>query len=204
MDLLIIRHGQSEADILNVIEGRADFELTELGHRQASQMAAWVKNYIDIDKIYASTLTRARQTAEKLSAALGCPITFDERLMEWNNGLIAGLSRAEADAKYPRAEKQFLHTALYGQESTIEFRARAEAVLSEIINENPPDSRIAVVSHGGMIGHLFRSFLRLPIDTDVGLFSGDTCVHHWKIADMQFHRRNVVFSNSLVHLREDE
>ena len=39
MELLIIRHGQSEADILNVIEGRANFNLTDLGYQQAELMA---------------------------------------------------------------------------------------------------------------------------------------------------------------------
>ena len=32
MRLLIIRHGESQADLLNVHEGRADFELTDRGH----------------------------------------------------------------------------------------------------------------------------------------------------------------------------
>lgn len=39
MLILIIRHGQSEADLLHVHEGRADYELTEKGHRQAAAMA---------------------------------------------------------------------------------------------------------------------------------------------------------------------
>jgi len=45
MDLLVIRHGQSEADIIKVIEGRADFSLTELGLSQAELMAEWVKGW---------------------------------------------------------------------------------------------------------------------------------------------------------------
>ena len=202
MDLLVIRHGQSEADILGVYEGRADFGLTELGHRQAALMAEWVSNYIAIDRIYSSSLKRARQTAEKLSAAANCPLEADERLMEWNNGLIAGLPRDEANKKYPPPEKRYLHTSLYGQESTIEFRARAETVLSEIINENPASMKIAVVAHGGMIDMLFQSFLELPIGADIGIMSGDTAVHHWRIDDRSFRRKNLVFVNSLVHLEE--
>lgn len=42
MELLIIRHGQSEADLLGVHEGRADFPLTELGQLQAKRMAKFV------------------------------------------------------------------------------------------------------------------------------------------------------------------
>jgi 2,3-bisphosphoglycerate-dependent phosphoglycerate mutase len=39
MEILLIRHGESEADILNVHEGRADFPSTELGQKQAMAMA---------------------------------------------------------------------------------------------------------------------------------------------------------------------
>ena len=42
MILLVIRHGESEADLLDVHEGRADFELTERGHEQAIAMAKYV------------------------------------------------------------------------------------------------------------------------------------------------------------------
>jgi len=197
MDILVIRHGQSEADILNVIEGRADFSLTELGHKQATKMAEWVNGYMKLDKIFASPLQRARQTAEKLSTATGVPIEFDENLMEWKNGLIAGLPFEEADKKYPKPNPYFPHTVVYEQESDIEFRARAEIALSKIINENPPDSKIAIVSHGGMINRLFQSFLRLPTISDIGISSGDTGIHYWKISTGG---RRVVFANSLVHL----
>ena len=42
MRLLIIRHGESEADLLDVHEGRADFPLTERGHKQAKAMAEYI------------------------------------------------------------------------------------------------------------------------------------------------------------------
>lgn len=42
MRLLVVRHGQSEADILKVCEGRADFSLTKLGHEQAESTAEYL------------------------------------------------------------------------------------------------------------------------------------------------------------------
>jgi len=42
MVILVIRHGETEANILDVHEGRADFELTQKGHRQAAAMARYV------------------------------------------------------------------------------------------------------------------------------------------------------------------
>jgi len=200
MDLLVIRHGQSEADILNVIEGRADFNLTELGQQQADLMAKWVNGYMKIDKIFSSSLKRAKQTAEKLSIAINVPVVLMDDLMEWRNGLIAGLSHSEANEKYPEPKIKYPHTAVYEQESNIEFRARAETALSKIINENPPDSKIVIVSHGGMINRLFQSFLMLPTISGIGIVSGDTGIHHWKINGDTPYARSVIFANSLVHL----
>lgn len=200
MDLLVIRHGQSEADILNVIEGRADFNLTELGRRQADFMAEWVSSYMNIDKIFSSSLKRARQTSEILSAATNIPVEVMDDLMEWRNGLIAGLSLEEAKEKYPEPKVKYPHTAVYEQESSIEFRARAETALSKIINENPPASKIAIVSHGNMINKLFQSFLMLPTVSVIGIASGDTGIHHWKIKGDNPYARSVIFTNSLVHL----
>ena len=38
MQILLIRHGESEADILHVHEGRADFELTDKGRQQVQRL----------------------------------------------------------------------------------------------------------------------------------------------------------------------
>ena len=200
MDILVIRHGQSEADILNVIEGRADFNLTELGQQQADLMADWVNGYMKIDKIFSSSLKRAKQTAEKLSIATNVPVVLMDDIMEWRNGLIAGLSHSEANGKYPLPKVKHPHTAVYEQESDIEFRARAETALSKIINENPPDSRVVIVSHGGMINRLFQCFLMLPTISEIGIASGDTGIHHWKINGDNPYARSVIFTNSLIHL----
>ena len=82
MILLVIRHGESEADNLHVHEGRADFELTEKGHKQAEAMAKYVAENYQLSRIYASTLKRAAQTAKHLSDATGTAIDFDPDLME--------------------------------------------------------------------------------------------------------------------------
>ncbi|ETT86219.1 histidine phosphatase family protein [Viridibacillus sp. FSL R5-0477] len=197
MRLLIIRHGESEADILNVHEGRADFELTEVGQQQVILLSEWVNNHYKLDKIYSSTLKRATQTALLLGNKQQIEIEFDEDLMEWNNGLIAGLSREEAEERYPLVIDLAPHDAVYEQESILDFRYRAEKILSKIISENPDDATIAIVSHGGMINKLYQSFLKLPFDTNVIFHCGDTSLHEWTIKDNQ---RHIVFSNRLEHL----
>ncbi|NLP34282.1 MAG: histidine phosphatase family protein [Clostridiales bacterium] len=181
MLLLIIRHGESEADILKVHEGRADFSLTARGHKQALEMASYVKEHYAITKLYSSTLKRAKQTARYLSDLFNIGIEFEEDLMEFNNGLLAGLSFEEAKEKYPLIKNLPIDQAVYGQESKLEFRNRADRVLKKIISEGKEDDTIAIVSHGGMINQLYRSFLKLPVQEDAFFITGDTGIHVWKI-----------------------
>lgn len=197
MRLLIIRHGESEGDILNVHEGRADFNLTETGHSQAQAMAEYVKVHYKVDKIYASTLKRARQTAEHLAVELGLPVQEEELLKEFDNGLLAGMSWEEADEKYPKVKDLPIHESVYEQETRLHFRYRAEHMLSKIISENGDDSTIAVVSHGGMILQLYRAFLKLPIDSNVVFATGDTGIHEWLIDE----ERIILRSNMQEHLK---
>lgn len=195
MKLLIIRHGESEADILRVHEGRADFELTERGHAQAEATSVYISENYHVDKIYHSTLKRAAQTAAHLAEKTGAPLFPDEKLMEFNNGLLAGLKFDEAKEKYPRVSVP-MHMSVYQQESLLEFRFRAEYMFSKLISENEPDSTVAVVTHGGMINQLYRAFLRLPQDFDCAFYTGDAAVHEWIINEAS---RAVVKSNFLPH-----
>lgn len=67
MRLLVVRHGQSEADILKVCEGRANYSLTKFGHEQAERTAEYILKNYKVDKIYSSSLKRAVQTAMHIS-----------------------------------------------------------------------------------------------------------------------------------------
>lgn len=180
MRLLIIRHGESEADILHVHEGRADFELTERGHRQAEAMSEYVQQNYQVAKIYHSTLKRAAQTAHHLAAKTQAPLIPDEHLMEFNNGALAGLKHSVVVEKFPQVEVP-AHLSVYEQESALEFRYRAEYMLSKLIWETDEDSTVAVVTHGGMINQLYRAFFRLPLDAEVQFRTGDTGIHEWLI-----------------------
>ncbi len=142
MRLLVIRHGESEADLMDVHEGRADFPLTARGHRQAAAMAEYVREHYHITAIYCSTLRRAYQTAEHLARETGAALFPEEKLMEFNNGLIAGMERKAAAEKYPEVNNLPMHASVYEQESALEFRFRAEYMLSKILAdaEQPPDA----------------------------------------------------------------
>ena len=196
MKLLLIRHGESEADLLDVHEGRADFPLTERGRLQAQTMAASVAEREAVKKIYASPLTRAKETASFLSASTGVAVIFDDDLMEFNNGLLAGLTRKEADEKYPMVSDLPVDQSVYGMESKLAFRQRAERVLKRIITENSGDDTVAVVSHGGMINQLYHALLELPVDSGFFFRTGDTGIHTWLLTD---NGKSLVCANDCSH-----
>lgn len=197
MRLLIIRHGESQADLLDVHEGRADFELTEKGLAQAERLAAWVAERCQVDALLCSPLKRTRQTAERLARRLGLPLRTDELLMEFDNGLIAGMSRMEAAERYPHVPDLPPEKSLYGQESKLAFRNRAEQMLAKLLSSYDTDATIALVSHGGMINQLYHAFLGLPLASRHIFLTGDTGIHVWQIIG---EKRQVVLANGHEHL----
>lgn len=198
MIILVIRHGESEADLLDVHEGRADFELTERGHKQAEAMAKYVAENYMLTKIYASTLKRASQTAQHLSKRTGIDITFDSDLMEFNNGLLAGLSREDAAMRYPEVKDLPIDQAVYRQESKVEFRDRAVKALDRVLFENKSEAIIAIVTHGGMINQLYGALFHTPVGGNSFFRTADTGIHLWEITD---HGNYVLKANMDDHIR---
>ena len=195
--LLLIRHGESEADILHVHEGRADFPLTERGHRQAEAMGKWVTEHYKPDLIFASTLKRAAQTARHLADAVGVEVIADEDLMEFNNGLLAGLSFEEAAVRYPRIENLPPDQSVYGQETQYEFRARTDRAFARCLAQIPDGATAAIVSHGGMINQLFASLIGLPPASSPRFLTGDTGIHLWILTQ---EGPRLMFANKQEHL----
>ena len=89
MELLIIRHCQSQADLEDRHEGRADFPLTQLGVKQAQLLSEWVQERFPPELILSSPLQRANRTAEILHGATGAPLQLEPAQMHGNNGLLA-------------------------------------------------------------------------------------------------------------------
>lgn len=207
VEILVVRHGQSEADILNRCEGWADYALADLGQQQARLLADWIHRVYALDAIFSSTLQRAKQTAIMIAETTKVPVTYDPDLMEQNNGVIAGMLREEALIKYPLplgGRKR--HDAIKGGESEVQLRARAEQFMSKLFTtlDNEPDLKsVCIVSHGGMISMLFRSFLNLPYHTDIHIPTGDTGLHLWKY-DPARGRKVIAATNLQEHLNVEQ
>lgn len=102
MRLLLIRHGQSRANVEGVLQGATPGELTSLGRWQAAEVADRLAAAAP-DLIVSSDLRRARDTAEAIAVATDRPVEEDARLREWDVGAYDGLHPDELLAAAARA-----------------------------------------------------------------------------------------------------
>ena len=154
MDLLILRHGQSEWNAQGRWQGQADPPLTELGERQAQAAAEQLLNSkISFDGVASSDLQRARRTAEILGVALnvGDVSSFSE-FRERSAGPWQGLPRAEIETSWPNAiaEQRWPE----GYESDASVAARVLPTLHRLAENFP---RLLLVGHAGLIRALDRT-----------------------------------------------
>lgn len=159
-DLLLIRHGES-APVhpdrpFPTVDGQGDPPLDPRGHREAEQLADRLAT-VDLAAIYVTTLQRTQQTAAPLAARLGItpivePDLREVYLGEWDNGMF----RLKVREWGPLAQRVFAEgrwDLIPGAEPQDAFHARLRAALERICKAHP-DQRVAVVTHGGVIGTL--------------------------------------------------
>ena len=108
MTLVLIRHGQSEWNKLNLFTGWTDVDLTDQGRAEAAQAAELLRDGgYDFDKCYVSTLKRAIHTLNIVLDGLDrawLPVEKCWRLNERHYGALQGLNKAETAEKYGEAQ----------------------------------------------------------------------------------------------------
>jgi broad specificity phosphatase PhoE len=171
MRLLFIRHGETIANAEGRLQGQLDSPLTGRGREQARALAKRLKREGQAPSpIYASDLSRARETAEIVAAELEAPIVLDARLREFDAGLLTGLLEPEIKRLHPDTWHAFRHSPAWvpipGGEGNAAFHARLVEALEEIEAKHEEGDVVAVVSHGGslgmMLGHILGMDTRRP------------------------------------------
>ena len=165
VNITFLRHGRSRADDERVIEGRYDAPLTDMGREQAEVRAEELNSReIEFERIIASPLKRACETAKIVGRLLDIPIDYDDDWMEMDNGPIAGLSPKVAGVKYPLAAfhnpfQRLVVTADAG-ESAWAFHCRAARALENVIRRGT--GCYLVVAHGGIINAALGCIVGAP------------------------------------------
>ena len=158
--LILIRHGQSVANALEVGAGQKDYALTDLGKKQAELAALYLTKNEKIDLIYSSDLQRAYDTVLPIAEKLGLPITSHPALREIDTGDFAGMKIMERNKLYPEKVKilknDFGHMQYPNGESVKESYERVVSYICEIARENDGKC-LLIATHAGAI-RLFQAF----------------------------------------------
>lgn len=152
--LLLVRHGETDWNLEQRIQGQLQISLNAKGRRQAELAAERLAQY-EFAAAWSSDLARARETAEVILARLpGLGLGLDEALREANFGLWEGLTYGEFRAVAPEAAAQWIEAPeeveAPGGESLVQMRARVVAFARELLDQHP-DTTVLLVTHGGPI-----------------------------------------------------
>jgi len=159
-EVWFVRHGETEWNASRRFQGHLDIPLSPTGVGQAFRLAERVaRSRLAFDGLYSSDLRRATETALPLAQALHLPLVTSPLLREIHVGSLAGLSREEAEARFPefvaQASRDPWNTPRPGGESMAQVAGRLLDFL-----EGLPPGRHLVVTHGGVI----RAALKLALD----------------------------------------
>jgi probable phosphoglycerate mutase len=159
-ELILVRHGESAparpGEPFALVDGHGDPELAPDGRIQAERVADRLADE-RIDAIYVTTLRRTAETAEPLAKRLGLTpeVIGDLRevfLGEWEGGLF----RQRVAENHPialRMREEQRWDVIPGAESMVDLGARVRRGVTRIAAAHP-DQRVAVFTHGGVIGQI--------------------------------------------------
>lgn len=211
MHLYIIRHGQSFVNLPDwKAPSRADLDagLTPLGERQAQALATWLgSNLPKINVLYASTMRRARETAQYVAQTYQCDIHFDDRIREASNNRRSG-EPFPSDAlptkhsNVPAMENPFINLSPDEPdgESFTRFRARTGEFLFELLDKHIGE-RVVVVTHGGVLNALADNIFNVGLHRQVDLWEENTGITYFEWLEKPIYARwRLHFMSKTEHL----
>jgi broad specificity phosphatase PhoE len=163
--ILLARHGESDWNHTKRWQGFADRPLTDRGRRQAAELADRLAD-TELDAVYSSDLQRARDTAEVVARSKGLEVRTTPDLREVDVGSWSGLTRAEAEARYPETYARWLEGGEGWEDGETYERLskRVEKAIQRIAGEHD-GQRVLVVAHGGTIRAIHANALGVDVHT---------------------------------------
>lgn len=181
--VLLVRHAATPSTG-RILPGRAPgLSLSETGLKQAAAVAARIAT-LSVAAVYTSPMERARETAEPIARAVGCPVTAVEGLNEcdfgeWTGRPLAELFKLEEWKSVRRRPSRFRFP---GGESFVEMQERVcEAV--ETLARGHGGETIVAVSHADPIKAVAAHVVGMRLDDFQRLVVGTASVTALVLAD---------------------
>lgn len=198
MDLILIRHGQSQYNFDQT--GGVDAPLTTLGREQARRAGIYCRAQFHIAALYASTYGRARDTAEIINSFLGLPAPkllgdlrefsedYTPMMPQFDTPLLA--LRFQEPVRPVQISEYYNH-----------FQDRVQRALEFILlahqDAYDTDAQIGIVSHGGVMGTIMRTLVG---NHTFSLTTENTGIY---VLRWQYRRWHVIAINRVEHLECD-
>jgi broad specificity phosphatase PhoE len=171
MQVILVRHGQTDWNKEGIFRGRIDVKLNSAGVREAEIIGEKLRG-TDPDAVCSSPLSRSMDTARCIASFRGGTVTALEEFVDMNFGVWQGLSRAEVKERYPKLFEKWVtrpdRVRIPGAETLGGVRSRALRGLDALLEANDAGT-VVIVSHGLVNKVLLCAVLGL----------GDS--HFWKI-----------------------
>lgn len=148
-EILFVRHGETDWNVERRVQGHTDRPLNATGEAQARALAEELRGE-RLDAVYASNLSRARETARPVADRLGLTVEELPELREKHFGTWEGLLDTEIRERFPA------HTGPWGDAEAGEELAERVLRALHTIADRHPDGRVLVVSHGGPLRAVLR------------------------------------------------
>jgi broad specificity phosphatase PhoE len=168
LNIYITRHGETQWNSENRLQGWKDSELTDIGIRNAVALGERLYQ-TEFHAIYTSPIERAVKTASLICSDKTIPILFEDSLKEINFGDWEGKVKEEIEQTSKQEFFNFWHAPhLYNHEShngesLAALKSRVEHVINRIIADNK-DGNILIVTHGVAIRAILSSLMNTPTE----------------------------------------
>ena len=169
MRLYIIRHGETEWNVLKRFQGRSDIPLNDEGRRLA-RITAEALREVPFSRIYTSPLKRAYETAMIIKADRDIPVIEESRIIEIGFGEYEGLCCGKEHYNIPDPdfmnffEKPEAYKPPRGAEGIDELKARTADFLQEIVyNKDMENDTVLVSTHGAALRGLLSNITQVGI-----------------------------------------
>ncbi len=160
--LVLVRHGQTDANLNRVLQGQSDGELNGTGRQQAGELGRHLKDF-RIDQIITSPMRRAQDTAVAIAQYHQLPAKIAPLIVEWNCGVLDGVPAEIFRKKLHESGVALSSFRPEGGETLSEVRQRASKFLDDVA-ANYQGQTVLVCSHGDFLRTLISLVLQKSIE----------------------------------------
>ena len=199
----IVRHGQTNWNILGKTQGHGNSDLTKKGEEQALNLAKCLKDY-PIDYIYSSDLGRAVQTAEIIGNTIGIDVKQTKSLREMGFGDWEGLLIDEIKKNHSKTYETWRnqpHLVNIPNGETLHIIKDRIDKFIKSLNEQHENKHILLVSHSVTVRVILLSFLNSSMENIYRIKQDNTALN---VVEYRDYGPVIIKMNDTNHIKNNE